>query len=322
MKASLGFGLKGRVESIQVLERGIIVREYDGFDNLILDNGLEMVAFNAVAALFSAAAIGTGNTVPANNQVALTSEAARTQTLFAAGTTNSTPETFIFSRTFDFIEGTLNGNYTELGFSNSSTANAPLFSRVLIQSSGVPTAITVTSTQRLRVKYSLTVTFGPTANQNFNVNFGGNWGAVAGVSKLQRTNNENVLIVSGSGAVVGGYGSGSLEPSQTGYMFVSTSNAVLAAVGSQSDRQSGEVFTQGGPPGSGPPSIILSPYIGNSKQRKKTVSFDVNTANHAFGSFGLGPAGSQGFTCVPSLVKTKSNLETVTLEFTLSWARV
>jgi hypothetical protein len=85
-KASLGIGLKGRVECIQVLEHGLIVQELAGFDNLILDNGLEMVAGNILAGLFTVAAIGTGNTAPASNQTTLVAETSRTDTLFTAGT--------------------------------------------------------------------------------------------------------------------------------------------------------------------------------------------------------------------------------------------
>jgi hypothetical protein len=209
-----------------------------------------------------------------------------------------------------------------LGFGTAVAANSPLFSRVLIQSAGVPTAVTVTSTQRLRVKYSLTVTFGPTANQAFNVNFGGNWGAVAGVSKLQRLDDAaSVVIVNGSGSTPTSGDSGSLEPALYGAMFVSTSNAANAALGAQSDRGSGETVTQAFPPGYGGNTVVLRPYVGSSRQRKKTVTFGVNAANHNFGSFGLGSVNLQSFVCVPSVIKTKSNLETVSLEFTLSWAR-
>lgn len=134
------------------------------WDNLITDLGLTQIASTRYADLFLYCAVGTGNSVPANGQQSLDTEAARTANyLTGAGncdTTRPQLNQFVLKRTYDFPLGALNGTYAEVGFSPSSSAGPNIFSRSLIQSSGIPTAVTVASTQQLRVVYTLTVTIG------------------------------------------------------------------------------------------------------------------------------------------------------------------
>lgn len=134
------------------------------WDNLILDNGLTQIAAYTWAQAFRYCAVGTGNSTPTASQQALDAEAARTANYLTGtgncGTTNPAQNVWVHKRTFDFPLGALNGTYAEVGFSPVSSPGPNLFSRSLIQSSGVPTAVTVTSSQQLRVIYTLTVTVG------------------------------------------------------------------------------------------------------------------------------------------------------------------
>lgn len=134
------------------------------WDNLILDNGLTQVAAYPWAQLFQYCVVGTGNSTPTNSQQALDAEAARTANYLTGssncGTTRPASNVWVLKRTFDFPLGALNGTYAEVGFSPLSSPGPNLFSRSLIQSSGVPTAVTVSSSQQLRVVYTLTITLG------------------------------------------------------------------------------------------------------------------------------------------------------------------
>jgi hypothetical protein len=311
--------LRGRVDKIQVLEKGIIVKEYDGFDNLVLDAGLNLVATNPYANLSRACCIGTGNTAPAVGQSLLTAEVARTLTMVTGagncGTTTPNPYTYIFKRTYDFALGALNGNYSELGFSPNSGVGQTLFSRVLIQVSGVPTAITVTSAQQLRVVYSLTVSFGPIVDTPFSINFGGGWGLVNGVCKMQNIV-QQIRTVDTSGAASGLFGA-SLEGSGGGYFFVSSDASALAAVGSSVARAE---LTGGGQ------YATPSGYVAGTFQRDSSVVFSVTQGNGVIRSFGLGVGssgspGAHGFGFVMDAPQTKPGTNTLTFGFRVSWGR-
>jgi hypothetical protein len=84
-------------------------------------------------------------------------------------TLNTTAGTLTNKRTHDFPIQTVNENFTELGWSNTSTAGANLNSRVLI-SGGTVTALVG---QQLRVVHEVTLTCAPTARQSGTIGIGG-----------------------------------------------------------------------------------------------------------------------------------------------------
>jgi hypothetical protein len=311
--------IKGRVESIQILEGGIIVAEYPGFDNLVLDAGLDMVGSGGTgyAQLSTACAIGTGNAAPAVGQTTLQAQSAFTVTYLLGagnfGTNNPSPHIFEFKRTYDFLEGSLNGNYSELGFGPAGSANMPLFSRLLIQVGGVPAAITVTSAQRLRLVYTVTVTFSPITDTAFALNFGGNIGAITGVYKMQNVSSQIKTFSSGNafnnqGIILDGGGSGG--------WFTAADGAALSAVGAQTVRNT-NAFSKLG---------TASAYVAGTYQRDKSVTFAVTEANGTIQSFGLGhysssSYGGQGLTYVMDVPKTKLATNTLTINARTTWGR-
>ena len=141
-----------------------VVRE-DEWDNLILDSGLDQLASTSAASVFTYCAVGTGNATPLVSQQGLVTESARTNNYLTSGggcgTTQPNNFTWVLKRTFDFPLAALNGTYAEVGFSPVGSAGANLYNRSLIQSSGVPTAVTVSSSQQLRVVFTHTVTVSP-----------------------------------------------------------------------------------------------------------------------------------------------------------------
>lgn len=312
-------GLRGRVVDVQVLERGIIVQRTGPFENLILDQGMNEVANRLWSGLFTHCAVGTGNTPPANNQTGLVAEAARTANYLAGagncGTTKPAPNVVVMRRTWDFPLGALNGNYSELGFSWTSTPGNNLFSRVLIQSGGVPVSVSVTSSQQLRVVYELQLTFANTISP-FSLNFGGDWGTVTGNMALQSIFPDSygtLVPVDVSGYVLTFYGNAVHEPSLPSDVRVSNSAAALAAVGSANDR-TGTVSMK---------TAVKQTYTAGSFYRDITATFGTNDANQTIRSIMLGSqsASTQGFAALLDANKTKTNLAQLTLSFRLSWSR-
>jgi len=125
------------------------------FDNLILDSGLNRYG---TLGIVGGIAIGTGTTAPAVTDTQLQTLAAWTTTSAAsAGLVVGTGPNYITTQqwAYQFQAGQLNGTYSEVGFGWSSTG---MFSRALILTGGgVPTTITVSSTEFLTVYYTLRI---------------------------------------------------------------------------------------------------------------------------------------------------------------------
>jgi len=155
--------IEGRI-SFQLINRlGKITRAGES-KNLILDQGLDLVADNGLAtAVFAYCAVGTGSTAPATSDTSLVSELARTNNTFDSDTYTKTANgVYDISRYFEFAYGSANGNLTEFGMSPDSAGGSNLFSRALfVDGGGSPTTITKTSDEKLRVTYTLTVTLTP-----------------------------------------------------------------------------------------------------------------------------------------------------------------
>ncbi len=315
--------LSGRVQNVQVIEvDGSVSWESGSFDNLILDQGLNQIATNQIGNCFANCAVGTGNTVPAVAQIGLAAEAARTANYLTGagncGTTRTTVTQWVMRRTFNFPIGALNGNYTELGFSPIATAGSNLFSRVLIKSGGIDTAVTVTSTQSLRVIYELTINFS-SADQVFSSNFGGNWGLINGTGRLQNTtpNIQSTALCSvlTTGlSDLGGSQFPSLEPSISSNISVSDSAQALGTLGGNTS-YSGTIFSL---------SATAANYTNNSFFRDRSVTFDTTQANQTIRSIFLVnilQSGFPGWAMLLSANQIKTNLATLTLTFRISWGR-
>lgn len=137
------------------------------FDNLITNSGMDQLGTGQGYLAFCH--VGVGTTAPAFTDTQLTSWLAYTNTTYQSdGVDGSTEEqmrtaaTVWGSRTryFQFAQGAVVGNVTEIGVSTSSGTGSsyPLFSRTLIKDAeGNPTSVTVLASEYLYVAYTLTV---------------------------------------------------------------------------------------------------------------------------------------------------------------------
>jgi hypothetical protein len=314
--------LSGRVANVQVLEQdGTISFETGGFDNLILDQGLNLVATNLICDLFKSCAVGTGNTVPNVLDVGLNAEYARTANYLTGagncGTTRASVTQWVMRRTFDFPSPASNQNFAELGFSPTATAGANLFSRVQIKSGGIPTAVTVLTTQSLRVVYELTVNFS-NVDQNFNASFGGTWGVITGIGRLQNTTPNtpsqpiNSILTTGLNDQSPNFAA--LEPSYNCNVVVSDTLVALNAIGTGSAMAGTTV------------SLTSTPatYTAGSFFRDRSVTYLTTQANQTINTIYLvnllgnnNPAWAFRF----SSPQTKTSLATLTLTIRISWGR-
>jgi len=162
------FALKAAVElmgryKLRVHDgRGNNRLETDWFDNLITDNGLNLIGETGdFLANFS---VGSGSTAPANSNTALVSEVATTGSAepgagVFAGTVARAIDAGLrecsIVREYEFGEGVAAGNLSEIGI---GWYNTSLFSRALILDGALsPTTITVLSNEFLTVTYELVI---------------------------------------------------------------------------------------------------------------------------------------------------------------------
>lgn len=148
---------------VMVMNRdGTVAEERPFANNLILDQGINNILNGTAnwANCFAYCAVGTGTGAPAVSDTSLGTEVIRTANYLTGagncGTSNNyTTKTSMRKRTFDFPAEVSPKNYTELGWSHSSSPGANLFSRTLISGG----TVTVLAGQSLRVVYELTVQF-------------------------------------------------------------------------------------------------------------------------------------------------------------------
>lgn len=174
--ARVGATMKGWL-SWQLIDRaGREVRAGEG-PNLILDQGLDQIATTKVKdqrdtlqsqlptyfPIIRYCAVGTDSTAPDPSQTGLGAEVARTDATFATETlTRPSPGTYQLTRFIEFDYSVANGNLTEWGFSSSASAGSNLFNRALFtDSNGDPDTVTKTSSEKLRLTYTLEISLSP-----------------------------------------------------------------------------------------------------------------------------------------------------------------
>lgn len=146
--------LKGRYRII--VERANGMQEDSGwFDNLILNNGLNAMGINSTSGsyLYGFCSVGTGTSPPNVNQVWLDNFLAQQAATSSPSATNSGSPTYFSSQTltYSFSVGEVIGTITEIGVGWAASSNT-LFSRSLI-----PTPISLTAFDTLRVFYTLEI---------------------------------------------------------------------------------------------------------------------------------------------------------------------
>lgn len=156
MTADLSIHTKIKGEFRLVLNKGTDREQDTGwFDNMVLDQGLDYLATGTDLANYLS--IGTGSTAPAAGQTSLVAHHASV-TLNAHTRTNVGSPTYGSRNdcTYIFAQGAVVGNMTEIGVGRV-TGGSQLFSRCLIvDNTGVPTALTVVALDQLTVYYRCT----------------------------------------------------------------------------------------------------------------------------------------------------------------------
>lgn len=165
-KPSVSAGLEGWV-GWQLIDRQGRAVSGGEQHNLILDTFLDQIGttqtLDGLASLhnfLSHFAVGVGSVAPDVTDTALDSELARTATQTASSTTRVANGVYelMLEREFDFGVG--NGNLTEFGF--AAGASSQMLVRELFRDAGGnPVTITKTSSYKLRIRYTLTVTLSP-----------------------------------------------------------------------------------------------------------------------------------------------------------------
>lgn len=315
--APMSYSLGGYIDW-EVIENGEVVKS-GSHKNLILNAGLDLVAQYAFGELFRYCAVGTGTTEPVAAQEGLINESARTSNYLTGvgncGTSKTASNVWVFKRTYDFPIGSLNGNFTELGFSPVGVSGPNLFSRTLIQSSGQPVVISINTSQQLRVIYQLTVSLSPTAEVQSSPAING-WPIapatnVQGSGKLQSLPISVLRNVNTAGVTESS--GGELEPGSSSIpVFISNSSSALAALGTSADRAAGFSST----------NKIASAvtYTGSSFKEFK-MSLSTTEGNHAIRSLGIGSATTHSYAFLFDQNQTKSDLYTLDLFFRMSWGR-
>lgn len=142
----------------------------DWFDNIITDNGLNLIGTDGFA-LYSAH-VGSGSAAPSISQTQLQTLVASTtsRTSVVKGIAPSAPY-YRWTRTVHrFAAGAAAGNLSEVGIGAGATS---LFSRALIKDGlGAPTTITVLSNEFLDVSYEVRV-YSPTADVTGSITISG-----------------------------------------------------------------------------------------------------------------------------------------------------
>lgn len=148
----LKIGMRGRYK-LAVKKNGETVRETDWFDNLITNQGMDLITTSTATLDFCQ--VGSSSVAPAFSDVVLGSRIAGVQSVNYTTTLDASNRYTIISNTYTFPSGAAAGNIAEVGVGTAATGNV-LFSRALVlDSMSNPTTITVLPDEDLVVIYQL-----------------------------------------------------------------------------------------------------------------------------------------------------------------------
>jgi hypothetical protein len=279
------------------------------FKNLILNQGLDQLGTNN-AVLIGYARVGTGTTAPAVTDTQLEAQVASSQlgpddtTIVNSGTPSyTTLSTFEYT----FTQGDVIGNISEVGVGWADTG-ATLFSRALIvDGSGTPTTITLTSVDQLTIYYRLNASQ-PLTDTTSAV-------TISSVSYPYTIRTAYAASFCGAGTFNYGYGFTRLN---TVYIYGDD-----AALGAITGSLSGTLVNQSN---NGGWTFTYPAYTPGSYYRDSTFSIPVNLANPAGGIGGIvlnwgaySSSLSNQIVLPTPIPKTNTQVLTITQRFT--WAR-
>jgi hypothetical protein len=289
--------MQGQFKIIKRDRWGRALQETPWFSNLILDSGLNRIGTGQA---ISGAMVGTGTSTPVVSQTALDSQTTFTTTTASGHGTNTSNNSSPYQNTRLFVYrtslGALNGNYSEVGVGWQSGS---CFARELIRDgNNNPTTISVSSSEQLDVYYQLAI-YPPLTDTNYTI-------TITGVGSRD---------ITGRASQVNDAFSGWLPnltvavAAVTSYSFVYT-----GAIGSITGSPSGT--------GNGVTSLSNASYSNNSYTRQSTFNWGVNSGNFAIRSLSLSWQGLiSTFQYELDSTFTKTNLQTLSFNASVSWAR-
>jgi hypothetical protein len=279
----------------------------DWFPNLILNQGLDMLATQTLFGSFSQC--GSGSTPPAVSDTQLVARIAGQYMDSNPISQINTTERYLFvNSVYTYAIGQATGNISELGI-GAAASGTTLFSRALVKdASGNVTTVTVLADEQLRITYQLRV-YQPTADF-FNASLGGY--QVVGRSANVGTVNSNVgwylnllsHFTQQDNRIIFGVPTNGLARLYTG------------VIGPITGTPAGEFYALGASSG------VASEYVSGTFRRDLTIIVSTDKGNDPAGIGAIcvccGPTFFQfGFT--PNIMKT--NLQELKFTIRYSWSR-
>jgi hypothetical protein len=288
--------MQGQFKIIKRDRWGRALQETPWFSNLILNSGLNRIGTDR--AIFGAM-VGTGTSTPVVSQTALDAQATFTSTTGPGFGTNTSNNSSPYQNTRLFVYrtslGALNGNYSEVGVGWQSGS---CFARELIRDgSNNPTTISVSSSEQLDVYYQLAI-YPPLTDTNYAI-------TITGVGSRN---------VTGRASEVNDVSSWQPNLNSVCEAQPTASTVYTGAIGSITGSPSG---TQGVNT-----SQSNASYSNNSYTRESTFNWGVNSGNFAIRSLKLRWQGLiLAFQYELDSTFTKTNLQTLSFNASVSWAR-
>jgi len=278
------------------------------FKNLILNQGLDRLGTND-AVLIGYARVGTGTTAPVITNTTLEAQVAASEsgpsdtTVVNSGAPNYTTLT---TYEYTFTQGAVTGNISEVGVGWASTG-ATLFSRALIvDNTGTPTTITLTSIDQLIIYYRLN----------------------ASQPTTDTTTAVTISSVSYPYTIRTAYAASFCSSISTfwyGYAFTRLNYTLLygndAALGPITGSLSGTIIANSG---NGDVTFTYPAYTPGSYYRDSIFSVAVNKGNAVGGIGGITLTWNGGLQnqIVLSTPIPKTNTQVLTITCRFTWARV
>lgn len=291
----LKIGMRGRYK-LAVKKNGENVRETEWFDNLITNQGMNLITTSS--ATLNCCQVGSSSIAPAFTDVALGSRIAGVTSTAYVTTVDTTNRYSVISNTYTFPSGSAAGNIAEVGVGTAVAGNV-LFSRALVlDSMGNPTTITVLTDEDLVVIYQLRIKQ-PT----------GDFISIVGDKTLTiracAVNDvpENINASPGWRAYQG---------IELWFQARPLLRAYTGVIGGITAAPSGAIATSS--------SVSHDTYIDDSHTRVSRITWGTGVANFDIQSFswGFGPTYWQAQLSSPI---TKNNTQTLRLGVRLTWSR-
>jgi hypothetical protein len=308
---AIKYKVRGRLRLVVKGEDGKICTDTGWFDNLITNQGLDMISgylppYNlSVDTICSSVAVGTGTTTPTFTDTQLTSPLTYTGIEDSSGIGSyvvGPPAYWSRVVTYSFATGAVVGNIAEVGVGNvvgSSGTFVSLFNHQLIIVSGSPGTISVTSTDQLSVYFELDMYLNTT---DTSYSFVMNSVTYSGIYRIA-----NIGTVP-SFCQYAGYSDSGAGFEQPNFIAYNGSIGAITTVpsGTASSTQSGTRGT----------------YTNGTYTLAMTSSMSLSQCNVSGGISAFTFETHHGiyqFSCSPPLPKT--TLSTIVLNWAVSWAR-